>query len=151
MTGIATHIAAMTARLCHPGKRCNKEHGHWLPCQKVILQKGFCGVANACRAARPFLFLCFVLCALQLLPLQGNVHDVKALIRFLRSLIVRARCRLLGADRGRLDKASCVVFPVFDSCAAAQCSSPGAARRAGIKAEASFGRSVAFGESCNQI
>ena len=51
-----------------------------LPCKS-----GICRVANARRAARPFLFRIpfFVPCALQLLPLQGKAHDVKPLNRLL--------------------------------------------------------------------
>ena len=96
MTGIATHPLPGLPVLA---RGATKSMLIGCLAKRVVLQKGFCGVANACRAARPFVFLCFVLCALQLLHLQINAHDVKTLIRFLRSLIVRARYRLLGADR----------------------------------------------------
>ena len=64
----------------------NKEHGHWLPCPKgCCCKSSFCRVANAHRAGSPFLFRIpfFVLCALQLLPLQGKAHDVKPLSKLL--------------------------------------------------------------------
>ena len=46
--------------------------------QGLLCKSSICRVANARRAGSPFV-LCFVLCALQLLPLQSSAHDVKTL------------------------------------------------------------------------
>ena len=51
----------------------------------LLCKDSICRVANACRAARPFLFRvpCFVLYALQQLLLQSKAHDVNTLNRLL--------------------------------------------------------------------
>ena len=55
----STHTTAKTA---HFGKRCNKEHAHWLPCPRLALQKQHLPCAG--QAAR-FLFCvaCFAPCS----------------------------------------------------------------------------------------
>ena len=48
----------------------------------LLCKSSICRVANACRAGSPFV-PCFVLCVLQLLPVQSRTHDAKALSRLL--------------------------------------------------------------------